>query len=440
MDFVFHLILIIVLVLLNAFFVAAEFSLVAVRKTRIDELVKQGRRRALLVQKALKDLDSYISATQLGITIASLGLGWVGEPSLARFLLPVFSSLTPPSNMISAHAVAFVIAFSLITILHIVVGEIAPKTIAMQRAEPTSFWVIAPLLLFTKVTWPAIVFLNNASGLVLRVVGLSAPSSHQLVHSEEEIKMLLEQSSMTGVIPENEVEMVRNVFKMGDVTVRRIMIPRTDIVAFNSKTTLSEVVEKIEKNLHSRFPVYERSIDNIVGFIHVKDVYQHIGVTNKDTKLKDLGIIRHIIHLPERKMAILALRDLRRSGIHMAVVNDEYGGTAGFVTLENIIEGIVGDIEDEFDTPKRFIKVQKDKSYLIAGQATLEQVQKKTPFRFKSDGYTTIGGYIFGLLGREPKVGDTITLGDMTGTIEGVKGERITLVRLKKDIQPQPRL
>lgn len=361
MDVFFQILLVLLLVLLNGYFVASEFSLVAVRKTRIDELVKRGNPAAKLVQRALTDLDSLISATQLGITIASLALGWVGEPFLARIFEPFFSFLPKQLSGITAHGVSIAVAFILITILHIVIGELAPKSVALQRAEKVSLVIIAPLLLFTTVFRPFIWFLNGAGGLVLKLFGFIPPSGHQLVHSEEEIKMILSQSAQSGVIARQEAEMAHKVFKLGDIPVKTIMVPRTEIIAFNVVMTVKEVTKRIEHTLHSRFPVYEHSIDSIIGFIHVKDIYREVLRDKEQKSLAEINVIRDIISVPEAKTADEVLLDMQRKRIHIGVVTDEFGGTTGIVTMEDIIESLVGEIQDEFETPIKDIQKQKRK-------------------------------------------------------------------------------
>ncbi len=433
MEFLFQIGLIILLVLLNGYFVASEFSLVAIRKTRVDELARKGNLTARILQRAVQNLDSYISATQLGITLASLGLGWVGEPALARFLEPLFTFL--PSNLafLTTHTLAVITAFSIITFLHIVIGEVVPKTIALQRAEDTSLVVITPLVIFAKVFRPFIWFLNISGQLVLKALSLKAPREHQLVHSEEEIKILLGQSGESGTIPSKEIEMVYNVFQLGDIPVKLIMIPKTNILAFNVALTLGEIARRIGHYPHSRFPVFEGSIDNIVGFVHIKDIYRELLSQSKETKLSQLSIIRQIIFVPEVKKIDAVLQDMRRKRIHLAVVNDEFGATAGIITLEDIIESVVGEIEDEFDKPLEDIVKQKDGSYLIQGQTLIEDIQRKFKLKLKGQGYSTISGLVFGLLGHEPQVGDTVQISHLILQVKEVEGKRIKLIRLKKE-------
>lgn len=357
MEFIFQLLLVFLLVLLNGYFVAAEFALVGVRRTRINELANKGSAPAKLVQKALDSLDSYISATQLGITLASLGLGWIGEPAIAHFLEPFINPYFSESSFIAAHTLAVIIAFSLITFLHIVLGELAPKTIALQRAESTSMFIIIPLLIFTNIFKPFIWALNNTGNYVVRLIGLKPPKGHQLLHSEEEIKMILSQSSEGGVIPQKEVEMVKNIFKLGDTSIKDTMTPRKKMIAFDIEIPLTELLDKASENIHSRFPVYKKTIHNVIGFIHVKDLYQQavdpIGEIafeeEQKKKLSELKIIRDVIFVPETLKADRVLLLMRKKRVHIAIVKNKSDKTLGLVTLEDVMEDVVGEIEDEFE-------------------------------------------------------------------------------------------
>lgn len=350
MEFIFRILGVILLVLLNGFFVASEFALIGVRKTRIQELSKQGNVTAKLIKKALDDLDSYISATQLGITVASLGLGWVGEPAIAQLIEPfLLFVMGEQAAFFTAHSLAVTTAFLIITFLHIVFGELAPKTMALERAEKVSFWVIIPLTAFNTVFKPFIYVLNNAGKMVLKVFGIKAPSGHQLVHSEEEIRMLLAQSSREGVIPKREVEMVKNVFNLGDIAVRDIMVPKNKMISFDDKLTLNEVSEVVEKELHSRYPVYKKSLNQVVGFVHIKDFYQQMLDGKGGLKLSQTeNIIRKIPFVADITKVDQVLRDMRKKKVHMAMVV-KGNRVLGMVTLEDAIESLVGEIEDEFE-------------------------------------------------------------------------------------------
>lgn len=432
MEFFFQILLVIVLVLLNGYFVASEFSLVAIRKTRVDELARKGNLTAKILQKALNDLDSYISSTQLGITLASLALGWIGEPAIEHFIEPYFSFLPHTFSLITSHTVSVVIAFSIITFLHIVLGELAPKSIALQRSEKTALIIIAPLIVFTKLFRPFIWILNGAGQLVLKPFGLSGPSGHQLVHSEEEIKMILAQSTQGGTIQSNEAEILYNVFQLGDTPVKLIMIPRTDVIAFNVGLTIKDILKKIDHFTHSRFPIYEGSIDNIIGFVHIKDIYKQLLKHGENIKLSELKIVRNIISVPEIKKIDLVLTEMRKKRIHIAAVHDEFGGTAGIVTLEDIIESVIGDIEDEFDKPVKNIERQKDGSYSIQGHTLIDDIREKFKLPLKGQGYTTIGGLVFGLLGHEPRVKDTVQISNIQLEVLQTEKKRIKTLKLKK--------
>lgn len=432
MEFLFQIGLVILLVLLNGYFVASEFSLVSVRKTRISELAKKGSRRAKLLQGALQELDNYISATQLGITIASLALGWIGEPALAHFLEPLFNFLPQSISSITAHTISVAVAFTIITVLHIVLGELAPKSIALQRAEATSLTIITPLIIFSKVFQPFIWVLNGAGQLVVRMIGLRPVDPHDSVHSEDEIKSLLTQSGAGGIIPTKEVEMVYNVFQLGDIPVKTIMVPRTEVLAFDVITPIDEITKKIENHPHSRFPIYDKSVDSIIGFIHVKDLYRELLKNPKNTKLNKLSIIRETITVPEMKKIDKVLQDMRKKRIHLAVVNDEYGGTAGIITLEDILESLVGEIQDEFDEPIKQIVRMKDGTYSVDGHTLIADFQERFKLAVRGQGYTTIGGLVFGLLGHEPEVNDVVQIGTLQLTVKQLQGKRIKTIEVKK--------
>ncbi len=358
MDFALRLFFVFFLVLLNGYFVASEFALVAVRKTRIRELVKTGRRRAKLVQYALDDLDSFISSTQLGITIASLALGWIGEPALAGFIRPFFTFLPQDAATFSAHTVSVAIAFFIITVLHIVLGELAPKTMALQKSESVALWIIGPLVIFTKVFRPFIFLLNGAGVLVLKVLGFKPPVGDHLVHSEEEIKMILRQSVQGGVIEKEEAEMVSSVFKLGDVSVKEIMVPRSQIIGFKFGITLMEMISQIERYPHSRFPIYKESLDHIVGFIHIKDVYTMFLQGGVDKKIAEIDI-RKMFTVLETKKINQVLEGIQDKKVHIVIVKNKQGRTTGLITLEDILERLVGEIPDEFELLRQNVKENK---------------------------------------------------------------------------------
>jgi CBS domain containing-hemolysin-like protein len=291
-------------------------------------------------------------------------------------------------------------------------------------------FIIGPLTAFTYIFRPIIWILNKSGFLIITLFGFSNPIAQQAVHSEEEIKMLLSQSGRSGEIAKDEVEMVYNVFQLGDTTVKQIMIPRTDIMAFNVAVTLADVIKNIRKNVHSRFPVYEHSIDTIIGFIHVKDIYKTALTVDPKKKLSDLNLIRNIITVPESKKANEVLIEMRKKRVHLAVVNDEYGGTAGIVTLEDVLESLVGDIQDEFEKPENPIQKQHDGSFLIDGLVPVKTVITKFNLPMRGQGYSTIGGLVFGLLGHQPKIGEKVQIGNIIFTVEHMEKKRIKSLHL----------
>ncbi len=351
MEFIFQIGLVFLLVLLNGYFVASEFALVAVRKTRIEELARKGNKTAKVLKNALNELDTYISATQLGITLASLALGWIGEPAIAHFIEPFLSFLPKSTMIISAHTISVILAFSSITFLHIVLGELAPKSLALQRSEFVSLIIITPLVFFAKTFSPFIWLLNETGKLVLKLFGLHTDTKHQTIYSEEEVRMILRQSSEGGAIPVREVEMVYNIFQLGDIPVKKVMVPRSKTLALPVNTPLKDVVKKIDKYQHSRFPVYKTSIDVITGFIHVKDIYRALLKYGGDVVISECKITRKVITISETKKIGTLLQEMRKKRVHLAVVKDERKRTVGVVTFEDIIESVVGEIEDEFDAP-----------------------------------------------------------------------------------------
>ncbi len=384
MEIIPQLALIIFLVFLNGFFVASEFAIVTVRRTRIDELVKKGSKPAKLVQKAIKNLDEYISAIQLGVTLSSLGLGWIGDSAISGLLSPYLSIFLPEKiSTISSHTIGLGISFILITFVLIILGELVPKTIAYQKAEKTALLIAAPLTVFYTALKPFVLLLNYGSVLTLKLIGFKTSKKADIVHSEEEIKIILAQSAEEGAIEKEEAEMVLSVLKLGDTPVKKIMIPKNKVIAIEKETSLKQMIKIFQKNPHSRFPIYQGDIDHILGFIHVKDVYKNLFshskfetfrevylnflFKNRDRKLSKMGIIREIPKISENKKIDDAMILLRERRVHMAIVRDDNNKTIGIVTLEDLVESLVGEIHDEFEIPER-------------GNAKSEKVKKITSF------------------------------------------------------------
>lgn len=427
-----QLILVILLIALNAFFAASEYALVAVRKTRIDELVKKGDFVAKLVKQALDDRENFISATQLGTTIVSLILGWLGEPVIARIIISFFVFLPQGVATVVAHTLSIILALLLLTFISIIFGELVPKTIALYKAEMVIFTIIAPLVAFAKIFKPFIKILNSTGNFVIKRIGLNPPTDTQLVYSKDEVKMIFDQIQHSGAVKKDEFKIMQNVINLGDQSIIKIMTPRTEINAIDINSPVSTLIKRLDLS-YSRFPVYRKTLDEIVGFIHIKDVYELVLNSDGNQKLAQTKIIRKVISVPETKTADEVLLDMRKKHVHIAVIYNEFGMMIGVVTLEDIIESLVGEIQDEFDRPINGISRNIDGSYLIEGNTAFDKIQKKFHLPVKGQSYTTIGGLVFGILGREPRKGDEIQIGHLYFEIESVEGKRIKRLLLKRE-------
>lgn len=334
------------LVLLNSFFVAAEFALVAVRRTRVEEMVWQGRLGAEAVRRATRRLDDAIAATQLGITLASLALGWVGEPAMALLLEPVLSWLPFMVSEMARHSLSAMIAFTLITFLHVVIGELAPKALALQRPDEVSLVIATPLLLFAKIMRPVILMMNTAGNGVVRRLGFQPVSGHQMVHSVDELSLLVEETSRAGILSPDQADYLRNVFRLSTKRVRDILIPRERVAALEVHAPESKIMEAVREGAHTRMPVFAGSFDNIVGIVNAKDLFYFFSLRGMIT-LSD-AMYPPVFFPPNLSVAI-ALREFRKQKKQMAVVKEREGPVLGIVTLEDVLEEIVGEIEDEHD-------------------------------------------------------------------------------------------
>jgi CBS domain containing-hemolysin-like protein len=426
-----------VFVLMNAFFVAAEFALVSVRRTRIAEMVQSGQAGAEAVQKAINNPDRVIAATQLGITLASLALGWIGEPSISRLLEPAIELL--PENMRSEalYTASTVIAFSLITFLHVVVGELAPKSIALQNPERTALFVAGPTLLTERIFKPAIWALNGTGNALLRLIGVQPTSGHGLVHSVEEIKMLVDASTEGGVMQEEENVMVHAIFDMREMIVRQVMMPRTEIVALAHDAPLSEVIELAINSPFTKFPVYQENLDQILGIVHVKDVLKAMQDPTRQGCTAET-IKREALFVPDTIEASALLHLFREHRQHVAIALDEFGGTAGMVTLEDLLEEIVGEVSDPFDRGAPGIQPQPDGSVLIDGLTLIEEVNEKLSLELKEDYYDTIAGYVMGKLKRIPRLGDLVEEDGVRLRVEEMDQLRVARLRLTRLEAPKP--
>lgn len=425
------LIAIIVLVLANGFFVAAEFSLVSVRRTRIAELVARGNASAVSVKKAIENPDQVIAATQLGITLSSLGLGWVGEPALSHFIEPVVALFPQAVQSELSHSISAAISFTIITFLHVVVGELAPKSIALQDPERTSLLVAGPTLWSERIFKPAIWALNGAGNALLRLVGVEPAAGHELVHSVEELKMLVSASAESGVVQADESEMLQAVFDFREMLVRQMMIPRTEIVAVEGNTPLEEIIPLISQSTYTKFPVYEDDLDHIIGIVHVKDLLSSMQSPDCEGCVAR-KIAREPIFVPETASVNGLLHHFRMNRQHIAIVMDEFGGTAGLVTLEDLLEEIVGEVSDPFDNDQPEFQNLPDGSISIDGLTLIDEVNDQLGLELSEPDYDTIAGYVLGKLSRIPQLNDIVEGDGVSLRVDEMDGMRIARVELTR--------
>ena len=418
---------ILALVFANGFFVAAEFAIVAVRKTRVDQLIAEGHRGARAVRRAVSNPDRYIAATQLGITMASLGLGWIGEPALVTVIQPAFAFLPTRLAEATVHSIAVAVAFAIVTALHITLGELAPKTIALERAEATALLVVKPTEVFMKLLWPFIRLLNGAGKATVRLLGLHSQGGHAMVHSEEELKMLVTASQEAGVLEEGEEQMLHRVFGFADLTAGHIMVPRTEIVAVAADTPRDLLIDTVTRNYHTRLPVYRRDLDDVIGFLHVTDLVRVLASPGATVNAGALA--REALTVPETLPADDLLAEMRRRRVREAIVIDEYGGTAGLVTFESLVERIVGEAGSEFAAPGR-VMTRADGSADIDGLTLVADVNAQFGLHIDDTAYTTVGGYVLGRLGRRARVGDSLEVEDRQMRVERLDGLRVARVWL----------
>ncbi|RNB78194.1 hemolysin family protein [Brevibacillus panacihumi] len=425
---VLNLLVVILLVFLNGFFVAAEFSLVKVRQTRLTQLVNDGNKRAKYAQKVTQQLDAYLSACQVGITLSSLALGWVGEPAISHMIVePLLGFAGVPDYLISAISIG--IAFAIITFLHIVLGELAPKSLAIQKAEETSLWVAAPLMFFHKLLYPAIWFLNGTANAMMKRLGLEVLTEHEAAHTEEEIRLLVNQSHQSGHIDQTELTLVEQVFDFSETLVRETMVPRIDMICLYTTNTFEENLEIIRTQRHSRLPVADEDKDNIIGFVHATDFYL-AALENGHVELESL--LRPVTTVPESMEISAVLRLLQKKRSQMAIVIDEYGGTAGLVTMEDILEEIVGDIQDEFDDDEQPDIEILENGFSVSGMMMLTHLNDYLPFDLESEDVDTIGGWLYSQLEEEIAVDAFVEVQNYLFTVKEMDNHRVTRVLITR--------
>jgi CBS domain containing-hemolysin-like protein len=431
MDSVLKLIAVFALILVNGTFVAAEFALVGARPTRIDQLAEQGNRWARLVKRAMDDPNRFISAAQVGITVASLGLGWLAEPAVATLIEPALESAIGENGRIGSHLVAGAIALFIITLLHIVLGEQVPKMIALQRSESTVL-AITPLVSAIAVPFrPLIALLYWLTSLVLKALRLEWQGEQHLVYSEDELKMMITASQQRGILDENEQQMINRVFGFAEMVTEQVMVPRTEIEAIPVRATLEETVKFVADSGHSRYPVFGENLDDLRGVFHAKDLYRLLS-RNEQHRFSLRRMVREPLMVAESTNLDDLLTRMKRERTQIAIVVDEYGGTAGMVTLEDILERIIGDVQDEFETHGDDVVVLEGGHSVISGLLSLEDVNERFALTLEDPYYNTIGGFVFGQLGRRPELGDTIQVGDIELTVTALDGLRIDRIEINR--------
>ena len=406
------------LVLVNAFFVLAEFAIVKVRDTRVAELAANGKRTARVLHHITGNLDAYLSATQLGVTVASLGLGWLGASAFSE----LFGRAINP-------AAAAIIAFVFVTFITIILGELVPKSFAIRRAEASSLVVALPLRWFYLVTRPLTWLMYIATVGLLKLFHIQPASERDLAYSEEELRMILEASQEGGHIDEVEQTLMRRALTFGDRAVGDIMVPRTEMAALSTSLTVDETIAEFAETNHTRYPVFEEDVDNIVGYIHVKDVYRAPGSATLRRFLRPIGFIAETSNIE------LALQRFQSTRTPLAIVVDEHGGTAGLVTIQDVVEELIGEVQDEFDAEPPLVEDRGDGSYSVDGGARMDYLEDFFGLHLPDEGFPTLGGRVFEQLQRRPNVGDEAQVGDFHARVLEVDGMRISRVL----VTPQPR-
>lgn len=422
-----NIIIALLLVFMNGFFVATEFAMVKVRKSRIETLMLDGNKSAKHTLTVVNDLNSYLSACQLGITLASLGLGWIGEPAVADALSPLFNLFHMPEALV--HSISFVLGFAIITGLHIVLGELAPKSLAIISAEKIAMYTALPLIMFYRLTYPIMWAFNHSTNLILKSFGVSQVDEHDAAHTDEEIKLLVEDSYKHGLIDKTELTFVDNIFDFSEKTVKEIMIPRTDMACIFLEDSFEEIIKYAMDEQLTRYPVCRDSKDNITGFVHIKDLFR-LKIEGNNENIEN--IVREIKFVPESMSISELLKIFKREKPQMAIVIDEYGGTFGLVTIEDILEEIVGEIQDEFDEEVDSITKTEDNNYVVDGKLILDEINELLKISIESDNIDTIGGWIYSQLKAYPKINDVIVYENYEFVVLECDNKRINQILIRE--------
>jgi magnesium and cobalt exporter, CNNM family len=424
---------VLVLILINAFFVLAEFALVSARQTSLRQRAKEGDRRARLADHLKHRLDEVVAATQLGITVASLLVGWIGEQTLAAVVQDFFHWLPPTLAVIATHSTAATIAFIFISAMHVIIGELMPKSIGIRYPNRSALFVSRPMWICMLLFKPFVWALNGAGTFGLRLFGFAPAKGHQMVHSVDELKLLIEASHEGGALDKAEKDLLHKVFKFGDLVTRQVMVPRTEMIGIPVDATVQSVVEIASKSGHTRFPVYENQIDNIVGILHMKDI---VIQAQSNTPFQLNRVMKEAHFVPEQMPIVQLLTFFKQKHTQMVIIVDEFGGTSGLATLEDVIEEIIGDFYDEHHPVVRDIVQINDREVLVAARVRIEDVNERLHLHLESDATDTIGGYVLEGLGSIPRVGDVMETDGALIRVEEMSHRKIKTLRLI--LQPQP--
>ena len=432
-----NLLVVALLLFANAFFVATEFALVSVRKTRLAQLSKEGNKLAKIALDSINHLDRSIAAVQLGITIASIGLGWVGEAALVKLIQPLFNFLPDSMQAVATHSLAVSIAFALITFMHVVIGELMPKSIAIQHPETTALVVAKPMSFITKIFTPFIFLLNGFGNWLLSLMKIPPAHVGHLVHTVEELDMIIDESHKEGVLNDTEKNILQNVFKFSDIMAKQVMVPRPDVVSIPIDISQEELKKLTIENQYTRYPVYEEDLDKVVGILHLKDLYTLI-IEGKEIILKD--ILRPAILVPETLTIDKLVHEFKTKRAQMALVIDEFGGVSGLVTLEDVLEEIVGEVQDEFDEEEADIRQIYENEYIANAMMRIDEFndyfQLEAQNEVEDEDIETIGGLVIKNLGHIAKEGDCCTIDGFTFKVVEVDGARIVKIKIVAPEKP----
>jgi CBS domain containing-hemolysin-like protein len=421
-----QVIITLVLVLLNGFFVAAEFAIVKIRASQLEQKAQEGNKMAILSKKIVSNLDGYLAATQFGITLASLGLGWIGEPVVSKILISGVELIGITLDPVLAHQIALPTAFAIITVLHIVFGELAPKSIAIQRPEATTLFLSYPLHGFFVVFRPIVWILNGIANFILKGIGIT-PTHGSEVHSSDELRYLVQQQKDSGMIEAADYDLIKNAFNFSERIAKQVMIPRTKVVGVDINDFTEADLEKVLEEGYSRIPVYEDSMDQIIGVLHLKDLLMKM---RKGSEIILSELVRPISMVPESKPIGAILRDFQVSRQQMAVIVNEYGGVEGIVTMEDILEELVGEIQDEYDNETPIVK-NENGNYLVLGSASLSDINEHLPTDiFKEGDYETLAGFLISKFNRIPSIGEKVRTKDYEFMVMKKQRSMISLVQI----------